>query len=219
MKVTELSSKASRFEGTHFGTSSVTASGVQIHFVEIDGWLRVVIELSEDSTSNELRDAIPLALSWRDRLLDWQGPWIKGGDNPFLEELSMRQEDGEAYAELAERINFTITEHLSEFNDYLNELELVRSHFTTELDFYHWESKANQFAFDHARGLLKAVRLKADDIESLLRSGLENIQVGRPAFEKGYPISRDKLIGTLKSWRQSRKHRLAQEKFYKRPAD
>jgi hypothetical protein len=33
-------------------------------------------------------------------LLQSQGPWMRGGDNPFLEELSDRQKAGQSYNEL-----------------------------------------------------------------------------------------------------------------------
>jgi len=40
-----------------------------------------MIQVDEDTTSDDLRKAIPMALMWRDRLLEWQGPWMDGGDN------------------------------------------------------------------------------------------------------------------------------------------
>jgi hypothetical protein len=171
-----------------------------------------MIEVGEDTTHDDLREAIPLALSWRDRLLEWQGPWMKGGDNPFLEELSLRQADGEKYASLAERINHEVEELLREFLQYLDELAEAKANFKTMFDFYMWRSKANQFALEHARDLLRAVRLKDDEIEELLQSGLDNLRAKKPAFEREYPVSRERLIRTLRTWREGLKHHLHNQK-------
>jgi hypothetical protein len=78
MKVQGISEKASRFEGANFGLPLASENGVLFRIIEIDNWLRVMIEVDEDTTSKDVRRAIPLALEWRDRLLQWQGPWLQG---------------------------------------------------------------------------------------------------------------------------------------------
>lgn len=207
MKVHDLSEKAGKFQGMNFHVPAVSDSGVLMRFVEIDDWLRVMIEIGEDTTSDDLRGAISLALLWRDKLLEWQGPWMRGGDNPFLEELSDRQKSGQSYNDLANRINQRAAAYLQEFASYLKEFEAVKHSFKTMFDFYMWQPKHNRFSYEHACGLLRALRLKDTEIEDLLRIGLENVQAGNPAFEPGYPVSREKLISTLRNWRRGVKHK------------
>lgn len=211
MKVQSLSEKAGKFQSAHIEIPFASEAGVLIRFIEIDNWIHVMMDVGEDTTTQDLRDTIPLALTWRDKLLEWQGAWLGGGDNQFLEELSSRQEYGESYSELAKRINQTVTELLKEFNEYLIEFEAARSNFVTMLDFYLWKSKANQFSLDQAQDILKALRLKDDEIKEMLQVGLKNIQSGEQAFEEEYPLSKEKLRTTLRSWRQGRKHLIAKQ--------
>lgn len=200
--------KAREFLGKTFFAPAVSDSGVLIRFVEIDNWLRVMIELGEDTTSDDLRTAIPLALLWRDKLLKSQGPWMGGGENPFLEELSNRQESGQSYNELANRINQRVGAYLQEFANYLKEFETMKHSFKTMLDFYLWQPEHNRFSYEHAGVLLKALSLKNSEIEEMLKIGLKNLQAGKPAFELGYPVSREKLISTLRKWRRGVKHQV-----------
>jgi hypothetical protein len=214
MKVQGLSEKAMRFrlDEKYFNISTVSDSGVLIRFVEIDGWVRVMMEVGEDTGSDALREAIPLALCWRDRLLEWQGPWMRGGDNPFLEELCLRQESGERYGSIAGRINRQVEALLQEFLHRLEEFEAAKPNFKTMFDFYMWQPKANQFSLEHARVLLRAVRIKDDEIEDLLQSGLDNLRAGKPVFDRGYPLSRERLIRTLRTWREGSKQELYNQK-------
>lgn len=191
----------------------ISDSSVFIRLVEIDDWVRVLIEVDEDTTSDDLRKAVPLALLWRDKLLELQGIWMKGGNNPFLEVLSLEQNAGESYTNIANRINKRIESLLIEHENYLNDLEANKIKFKTMFDLYLWKSHFNQFSLSHARDLLKALKLKNSEIDEILKFGLENIRMGKPAFEKEYPVSRDKIISTMKTWRKGKKHKIIQEKF------
>src|SRR5437016_3608313 len=214
MKVQGLSKQAMRFksDGRNFDIPDVSDSGVLLQFIEIGNWIKVMIQVDEDTTSDDLRKAIPMALSWRDRLLEWQGPWMLGGDNPFLEQLSLRQKAGETYRNLANHINQEAASWVHSHVAYTKELEAVQHSFKTMFDFYMWESKANPFSLDHARHLLRAVRLKDDKIDGLLTTAVDNVQAGKPAFEAEYPVSRDALISALRLWRSGRKHKVLASK-------
>jgi hypothetical protein len=210
MKVDGLSERAMRFQLSedNYEIPVASTSGVLIRLVELDKWIRVMIEVAEDVTSQELRDAIPLALEWRQRLLMWQGPWMGGGDNPFLEQLDQRQQAGESYRDLSEEINRRAAQLVQEFATYINEYNSVRHEFKTMGDFYMWQPKANPFALEHARGMLRALQLKDKDIEALLRNALKAVGSELPPFEADYPVSREKLIATVRSWRQGLKHKI-----------
>lgn len=175
MKVSGLSSKANSFEGENYELPIFSESGVRIRIIELDGHLRIMIEVGEKSTNRQIRDAIPLALEWRDRLLEWQGPWIKGGSNEFLERLLREHDRGISYAALARKINQRLSDLLE-----IGEIE--------------W-----------ARDQLLALRMGSEEVVFTIDKALAQIEDGKPPFEDGYPISREKLIGTLRYWKGMRK--------------
>jgi hypothetical protein len=73
-----------------------------------DGRLAIVIELSEDTRSDDLERAIPLALDWRNRLNQYQGlDWEWGLDKDKYD-LEQEHRAGKSYEELAERMNARI---------------------------------------------------------------------------------------------------------------
>ena len=208
MRVASVSERAMQFQLSqeNYAVPIATEAGVLIRLVELDGWIRVMVEVGEDATSRDLRGAIPLALQWRDRLLRWQGPWMGGGDTPFLEQLSERQVRGESYRGLADRINERVGELVREFARYIDEYNAAKPRFRTMMDFYLWQPTSNQFALDHARSMLRALRVGDRDVELLLSQALHNVRAGLPPFEPGYPVSRDKLIATLRTWRTRPQH-------------
>lgn len=210
MKIKDLSHKALRFSGENHSLPTVSESGVLIRIIELDDWLHVMIDVGEDSTSRSLRETIPLAIEWRDRLLKWQGPWMRGGATPFLEELARLSPAKISYKKLAKRINEKVSALLVEYWHYLKELENARPHFKTMLDFYLWHSSFNQFAAEHAKDMLVMLGIKAEEADELIRLGIENIESGIKPFEDDYPISRDKLIRTLRTWSDSRKRIIVQ---------
>ncbi|MEX2030708.1 MAG: hypothetical protein WD906_07045 [Anaerolineales bacterium] len=210
MRVEGISEMAMQFQLSqeNYEVPFATKSGVLIRFVEMDRWIRVMIEVGEDTTSQQLREAAPLALEWRQRLLKWQGPWMGGGDNPFLEQLDGRQQNGESYRALSESINHRVATLIQEFAAYIREYDSVKHEFKTMSDFYLWRPASNPFSFEHARDILRALRLKDKDIEPQLRKALENAKSGLPPFEAQYPVSREKMIATLRRWRQNPKHKI-----------
>ena len=58
---------------------------------------------------------------------------------------------------------------------------------------------------DQARLILRSMRLSDQEIDDFIRTGLERIGEGYPPFEEGYPVSREKMISTLRYWRSKRK--------------
>ena len=211
MKVQGVSEKAELFliQNYKLPTSS---NGVLIHVIEIEGHLRVMIDVSENTTHNDLRDAIPLALEWRNRLLEYQGPWLWSGENSFLEELHTRHRNGQSYAELAERINQKVTDCLQKYYQYVVAYyKAVQSQFKT-LDFPLLKLTPNAFALDYARMLLQFVSLRDEEISEYLQIALERIAAGEQPSDRDYPVSGEKLRETLRSWRQGKKHQIIQAK-------
>lgn len=213
LKASEYSEKKYnfRFNDNNSFPLTVSDSGVFIRLIEIDNWVRVFIEVDENTTSDDIRTAIPIALLWRDKLLELQGIWAQGG---FLEELSFKHKFGKSYSYLVNQINKHIESLLQEYENYLKDFEVNKHKFETMFDFYMWQSKFNQFSFMHAKGMLKTLKLKDSEIDELLKIGLENTESGKPAFEKDYPVCREKLISTLKTWRNGKKHQIIEKIHY-----
>ena len=120
MKVVGLSEKAVQFEGLNSGLAiAIGKTGPIIRVVELDNWLRIMIEVNEEATHENIRELIPYAISWRDRLLEYQGPWLRGGKNEFLERWSQYHAVGRySYKQIAEKTNLRLSFLLSEHNKY-----------------------------------------------------------------------------------------------------
>lgn len=189
----------------------LSKNGVLIYLLKQDGRLHVMIEVGEDSTARNIQSAIPLACEWRDRVMEYQGAWQGGGDNQFLEMLHYMNKGGVSYAELAKRINAKFESHLREAIAFDAELRKVLPRLKTQGDYLFWstssEQKYNPFSLDHAKGLLKAIRIRDDEIEIAIKDGEENIRAGKEPFKVGYPVSQRKVIETLRTWREGLKHK------------
>ena len=194
--------------GIDYNLPLVSDDGVFVRLVEIDGWQRVMLELGEDTSHQALRNAIPLALQWRERLFEAQGPWMDGGDTPFLEQLSRWNAAGASYGRLAEKINERAAALVREAVEYQAAYEAVQSTITSMVDLVAWwkTARVEPFALDHARDLLRAVKVDEHDIQESLQEGMRRIKDGRPPFAKGAPVDRDKMIAVLRTWRSSRDH-------------
>ncbi|MCG2786073.1 MAG: hypothetical protein L6461_13300 [Anaerolineae bacterium] len=177
-------------------------SGITVRFVELDGLVRLLIEISDKTTHQDIRNAIPNILTWRDQLLEKQSDEIgydllKKIDRPsnrdeLLERFSYQQEHGAKYSDLAEHFNRLVGGCLKKYW----EIQQKKSINTDELI-------TMKLTLVYAENLLKAVGLDQQDI---LKYGLENLSNKEPVFEKGYPVSRQKMIEVLRNWRKSRLH-------------
>jgi hypothetical protein len=177
-----------------------------VRVIELDGWLRVMIEVGEDATFESLRKALPLSLRWRGQLLAYQGPWMRGGDNRLLQRLHEMQQSGESYSELADQVNRKVSELLEEWTRHRAEYKLAKQQIKDPLDWITWHPSTDPFALERARTFLSALSLKHREIEVQLQAGLERIEGGLAPFEKDYPISREKMISVLRTWRLGKKH-------------
>jgi hypothetical protein len=214
-KVEGLSNKAIRFMGENddFLREAFNKSRVFIHAIELDGRLKIMLEVDEDTTQEQIRRAAPYALKLRDRLFDFQGAWMLGGRNEFFERLSYLHEGGMIYAEIAERLNARVAEHLREAVIFSDELSRVAPNLKTQLDYLEWstspEQKHNPYSFDHAKDILQTIGLKEKDIDEWLKDGVENIRNGKEPFSNG-PITRQDVVEKLRTWRNGKKHKSIQ---------
>lgn len=163
---------------------SLKQGEVQIQFIEFSGLIHVMLEVGVLTTHDELRDAIPLVLAWRDRLLKHQGPWMAEGMITTQMFWNSLHERGMSHRKIAEAVNDTVANYL------MQHVELNK------------EYKTNQY-LNMAKDILVGLE-KDENIQSILDIGLENIRQGKPPFEKDYPVSRDKIIGVLRNWDKSK---------------
>jgi len=92
-------------------------SDLTVRFVEIDGLVRVILEIGDKANHKDIRDAIPKILKWRDAVQDLQSDKIAyrlfhgmfqtptSSKENLLELFSQMQERGKSYAQLAELFN------------------------------------------------------------------------------------------------------------------
>ena len=103
-------------------------SDIVVRFVEIDGLVKVVIEIGNKTTHKDFRDAIPNILKWRDEVQERQSDKIAAiffhkmihpsNKEELLEFLSYSQEHGRSYAKLAEQFNETFSNVLTHVARY-----------------------------------------------------------------------------------------------------
>ena len=216
MSIELFSKKVLRFKGANQDLR-ITGEGFIIWVVEMDGWLRIMPDIQEDATYENLREAIPLVLQWRDRLMEWQGPWLHGGDNSLLFRLHQRHEHGESYASLAEMINQKSTEYLIEYVQFLRDLNVALPKIKTEGDLF-WFSKDHDFkdySLFKARNLLIGVRLKEDYVDQVLDDEVNNLIEGNPpSFMKNFPVTGVKIGRILRTWREGKKFQSINKEKY-----
>lgn len=221
MKVTELSNKAGRFI-TQNSNIPLCESEVLIRIIEIDNWLRVVIEVGENATHENLRKANTLALEWRDRLLDYQGPWFGGGTNYFKESLFRKHERGKSYSEIAKMLNDRILEYI--INDLENKrrIEKIQQELgekATFIDFLKYQKDNNCmdlffFSFEHAKDILREFSMKEMKIEGFITEIISCLQNGEtPALDE-FLISKRMVVDLIINWKKGKKHISIEDKYY-----
>jgi len=178
-------------------------SDIAVHFVEIDGLVRVMLEIGDKATHKDIRDAIPKILEWRDEVQDLQSDKIAyrlfygmlqkptNSKDELLEFFSQMQERGKSYSKLAELFNQVLSKSLIEIKKY-HRMKTITTEQLTQLTSL--TRKTNV--------MLSAMNIKGVDTEY----ALEQIAAGKPPFEKEYPVSRYKMIEVLRTWRNSKSH-------------
>lgn len=155
------------------------AKGVMIRVIEIDNRVHVMLDVGEEATFDGIVKGATLALQWRDKLLEWQGPNYNGGPDYLLLTLDNKNDMGVTYKDLANEINQEIVYLLKEKTEY--------------------------FLF-HAQYLLKCLRFKDKEITSFLSEGLEDIDNGYLPYSNKpeYPVTARKVESVLRSWRDNK---------------
>lgn len=208
MKITKWSEIVDQFAKENADLPRVEGGVIILCAETLSGPLRIFIDVGEDTTSEQLRNAIPLALKWRDRLLKFQGRYGLYTDNSLLKNFEEDQRTnrytnrGEfSYAEIAEALNYKIAGFLYEFTGrdqpasdpprYVKTLEFHISGIEERIP----------DPIERARRLLQVIRFTEEDTSFFIQDGIEQIQNGKKPFRKGYPVSKEKIRSVLKWWR------------------
>lgn len=208
MKITENSKKVKEFEDQYPKLTRATDDDVLIYAIEtINGYIRIFIDVSEDVKTTDLRNAIPDALEWRDKLMEFQGrtglisgnyllvKWAKEHENNIRKPQELRHA---TYFQIAEAINQKIAEWLFEYVGKENIPHSKPSKYSKllELDFYGIEDRIPD-ALERATRILKVCRMKDAEIRENLEGGLNQINSGYYPFEEEYPLSKQKFRKAL----------------------
>jgi hypothetical protein len=111
--------------------------------------------------------------------------------NDYL--FSYLQEHGISYTKLAERFNGMIAK-------LLEKALIVRQKNSISTE----EMIDQSLDMKYANNLLHAMSMSIEAID--LDDALEQMAAGKPIFEKGYPVSRFKMIEVLRTWRKNKLH-------------
>lgn len=179
-----------------------------------------MIEVGEDATHTTLRGLIPLALQWRDRLLEYQGPDPRRFETALKRQLLDAKRSGTKMTELAQRLNRHAAELLRAYAPARDakveatrlgaqrveageDREAVEAELTRKL----LEREGLNFlAGEELRDLLEALHLASAEIQAYVCE--DPATVMRPGILKTYPISGDKIASVLRAWELNRKHEL-----------
>jgi len=227
-KVDGLSNLASRFRFTghndDFLLDAFVKSHILLQTIEIDGRLKVMIEIEEDTTAEQLRKAIPYALDLRDKLIEFQGAWSFGGPNAFFERLCHLLDTGMTYAEIAQMLQSRVEEHLREAVAFDDEFRKALPTLKTHGDYFMWAygkygiyKQHSPESLNHAKEILELIKMSDKEITEWLKEAIDNIRAGKAPFTQN-PITRRKLIQVLRTWRRGKKHksiRAIEEKAHK----
>lgn len=175
---------------------SLEKDGIPIHVVEMGDRLIVMLEICNEAIHDKIRVAVKEALEWRDRINNLQGPAIDTAELPFLERLHRRHREGESYADLAKWINRRLSNDLCNHEEPAGQSKIGRR-----------QDNAPP-PLDDIEKMLTLLRFSEETIENYIQDGLSLIQQGIPPFDHGneYPVTRNKIIYLLRSWRESIEH-------------
>ncbi len=203
-----MEEEVSRFMGRNDDLKFTTDEGVILRFEKVDSWIKMYIEVSENTSRAAVDKAWPLINEWRERLQKHQGIWLAGGDNEFYEQIS-REARHSSYAKVATRLNSRIAELFQMNVAFEKEYLAAKPKFKNYLDEFSWvakESKNNPFSGEHAHDLMELMGIDENDRNEIARFAIENIKSGEPAFHTpNTPITREMVREKIRWWRNRQK--------------
>lgn len=212
MKITEWSDRVEQFENIYKNKDLlVSESGVIIHTVEtLSGPLRIMIDVAENATTEKLRNAIPLALKWRDNLIEFQGRYGLyeddslffqiGADLKHRRAIQLYPENPEVtYTEVARAINSLLIDwFLESFNKPPKSNPPM---YRKQLDMYiKGENQIIPNPIERCRKLLTVLRFSENQVKEIEDECIIAIRNGE-VIPDDYPVNRRKLRESLQWFR------------------
>jgi hypothetical protein len=207
-RINEFITLAYGCEGINFlGTSDFSA--ILVHIYEQDGFLHLLLGVNDHTTAEDLREAAPLVVALRDRLLEFQGPETSQGSRTALyKDLSELNENNTLPA-LTKALNELIAEHLGHCYQFLCELE--HAHWNSPEEWLGWltEKPRYVYALTGAEELLRHLNIpgiRTDaEIHDFCAAALERIRKGEDAYSAvGEPLEESHLREKLRYHRKSK---------------
>lgn len=210
---------------------------VRLEVMERQGRLFVVMELNEDTTTSDLKKAITIALTWRNRLMEYQGV-SHDLESTILTLLHDLHRAGCSYRQLAEMVNMAIG---NSFGNALQQISRDRSAkvvleqelagLTDLADARGAGDLAEYLAIRSAYLLLYVLRYQEDratnscrekrkrvekdrleDIARVFDYMVEQFSKGEALCKKDYPFDDYRIETTLRRFRGARKRRPTETK-------
>lgn len=158
-------------------------------------YLRVVMNSATDATHEEIRAAIPALMQLTDYLKQKALLLIPAEETYILWSretyLQMSKKRRMSYGKIAIILNERISYYLNEYHS---------KHPPTESDS---DKLRNRGDYDYAVLDMQTFGFTREQADSLFAPMLEEADDHPVQFEKGYPISKDRVIQTLKRWSKS----------------
>lgn len=208
LKVVGTSDDAEQLQLANPDLDLWTDADIPIYLVEENNRLRVMIDVGENDKSSDLRAAIPLALKWRDRLVEWQGT-TRTGSSYFLEELCDLHKKKISYQEIANHVTGLIREDVRKCSAYITEYD--PSLCAEDLMFLNWPIDIKG-AYTRIRYRLSVLNFSDQEIKKYVDGGLKAIEQNTQSFASEPLLDRIRIRDIMKSYQASNSHRLMEKK-------
>lgn len=184
--------------------------GVSIRVVDgymKQGWLEIVVALDESTTRKNLLEAYPIINEWRNRLVEYQGPWTGGGDNELYERLSTMH-PGRSYNTIARNLNDLLARQVERLVKALRALEKRpgAEYFLGDpgVEREYWDT---YLVPRQIVGLLVAMGMSNPKAQQWLDEAIERSKKGEVVASSQDPITGQygMVRDRIKTWREKRK--------------
>jgi len=143
------------------------------------GRVTMLLRIEKRTTLDAIKRHWEEICTWRSLLSSWQGPWRAGGEGGLFFELHYQQKHGITYQTLARQLNEATVRNIQ--ND---------------------QTKKDDYGFKRSLDLLQMMGLSKPDSQKWCDSIAQSLQAGeKPLSPQEGPITRDHVIGRLKTWR------------------
>lgn len=185
---------------SHF-PAAILPGGTTLYVVATGSRYSLTLEIDERTSARELRAAGPTINEWRDALARFQGPQMATGLGELLEWIDQSiQEKDLSYGQWAENYNSRVATLLRGYHEGVA-LDAFGNRAVKGVP------GSVEGCRRHAFRLLADLGFKKLAAEKIVADALGRLGAGKKAFLRGQPVSRDHMIGVVKTWRRRKTRR------------